>query len=328
MAVGMAPKKDYKSRKGKMIPNKDSIPSPASPSADGKLKFSDRLKALLKSGNIRDSEAEPEDPYAFSEPEPQVLQLYESANTNNTIVKQCVALEAKDFCVNTTPIVHNVVSDIEIDGVNMAKLTPELTRTLSNQLNAGTIVLENKVSDDESSKTMNRLQAKIAQNKVIGKHRKTNSSSPNQELTNMTVKKRISSLQNCWQPVKERSLLEEQLLGFSSDNIKKEPVSPPLSTSPKSSRPPINKSHIFNQSHSAVVSIPAKRHRRKELLQRKLNCSLHESLQRIQRTQDAIREYNNDLYPLGKIFISTSVYMFNFVHLFGRIGKGHRLWIT
>lgn len=300
VAVGMAPKKDYKIRKGKMIPNKDNIPSPTSPSADGKLKFSDRLKALLNSGGVKDGDTETDDPYTFSEPEPQVLQLYQKAEANNVYTKNCVSLKPNCTEVEVKPIEQNIVGEmIKIEGTDVARLSPAMSKSIS-QPTSGKTVLDNRVSDDESSKTMNRLQAKIAQNKVIGKHKKVHSSSPSPELKNV-VRKRPSPPKNCWQPVKERSLLEEQLLGVNSDVVvKTEPPSPPLSSSPPKYQKPSasQKQYIPISVHSVRVAVPPAQHRIRKI-RRKLDVSCHESLQRIQHLKEKIKEYNCDLFPLG-----------------------------
>ncbi|XP_068081444.1 INO80 complex subunit D isoform X2 [Anabrus simplex] len=268
----MAPKKECRSRKGKMVPSKDDIPCPASPIVDGRLKFSDRLKALLKSGGTLKDDAETEDPYAFSEPEPQVLRLHQKSNNNNCFPpKKATALTSRHCQVapRTSKVVAQETGDAtsHIYGINMARLYPALA--------ADNVVLDSKVSDDESSKTMNRLQAKIAQSKVIGKHKKVHSSSPSPEL--ISARKR------------ERSLLEEQLLGLNADMpVKKEPPSSPVTF----------KSHLNNSSHSVVVMLPPTR-RRSKTTSKKSEGAHHESLQRLQAAQDARRDYKQDLYPLG-----------------------------
>lgn len=99
------------------------------PAADGRLKFADRLRALLKresSVSNAFGDGYPQDPYAFSEPPPR---------STGTIVEQ--------------PLPENGVSE------------PSCQQLLCRQVGNGA-----------ASKTMNRLQAKIAQNKLLDKLKK------------------------------------------------------------------------------------------------------------------------------------------------------------
>ncbi|XP_069700596.1 INO80 complex subunit D-like isoform X1 [Periplaneta americana] len=341
VAPGMAAKKECKSKKGKMVPNKDDLPSPTSPSMDGRLKFSDRLKALLNSGTSstgsvttagvasvkEESVDQPDDPYAFSEPEPQVLRLYQNPNPNHTYSRRCVALSSKTRQASASPK-SGTVSGIKVvssptasgnDG-NTGKLYPALSASLgqlfpsnSPSLDASTspqlqqpknIVVsgENKVSDDESSKTMNRLQAKIARNKVIGKHRKVRTSSQSPDLSPKATPlaattKTSSSSRSLWPPQRERSLLEEQLLGLKPEVlVKKEAPSP---TSLASRHGITYRPQMVNHSSQAVMaSIPSKR-RRSKVISRRNEVPRHEALQRIHLVQQTLRDYRQDLYPLG-----------------------------
>ncbi|XP_063231316.1 INO80 complex subunit D-like isoform X2 [Bacillus rossius redtenbacheri] len=152
VASAVSSKKESKVRKRKVASRREDGRKPSA--ADGKHRFADKLKALLRTGAAAASEngVDADDPYTFSEPEPQVLRLHQTATPVNTYSRRCVARKA---------------------GPDAA-------------------VPDGRASDDDesSSKTMNRLQAKIARKKVMGKH--------------------------------GRSLLEEQLLG-----VKQEPGSPP-----------------------------------------------------------------------------------------------------
>uniref|UniRef100_T1JJY2 KANL2-like probable zinc-finger domain-containing protein n=1 Tax=Strigamia maritima TaxID=126957 RepID=T1JJY2_STRMM len=129
--AGMAPKKERKAKKDKE--------SSAVCSPDGKIKFADRLKALLnKTGNevsmIFDEHVSVDDPYAFSDAMDK-SPLVNSPKTNDTNTK-------------TTCLVQQAATESNIN----------------NRLN--------KSQAAKSSKTMNRLQAKIAHNKVLDKLKK------------------------------------------------------------------------------------------------------------------------------------------------------------
>lgn len=339
VVAGMATK-DCKSKKGKMVPRKDDVPSPTSPSLDGRLKFSDRLKALLKSG-ASDADAagtvtkatlakdesvdQSDDPYAFSEPEPQVIHLYQNPNPNHTYSRRSVALTSKlqppSSCPKSGFKVASPPTSSSSD-MNAGKLYPALSASLGQLFPTNSMGLDSsltphiqpknivmsggdKVSDDESSKTMNRLQAKIARNKVIGKHRKVRTSKQSPDLsphntplahTAASMGKNSSSARTLWPLPRERSLLEEQLLGLKPEVLlKKESASPPLLASRHAItyRPQMNHS-----SHALMATIPNKR-RRSKVISRQNEVPRHEALQRIQSAQQALRDYRQDLYPLG-----------------------------
>lgn len=330
--------KDCKSKKGKMVPRKDDVPSPTSPSVDGRLKFSDRLKALLKSGapdaaagtvtkaTLAKDESvdQPDDPYAFSEPEPQVIHLYQNPNPNHTYSRRSVALTSKLRPPSSCPKSgFNVASPptSSSSDMNAGKLYPALSASLGQLFPSNSMGLDSsltphiqpknivmsggdKVSDDESSKTMNRLQAKIARNKVIGKHRKVRTSRQSPDISphntplahTATVGKNSSSARTLWPLQRERSLLEEQLLGLKPEVLlKKESASPPLLASRHAItyRPQMNHS-----SHAVMATIPNKR-KRSKVISRQNEVPRHEALQRIQSAQQALRDYRQDLYPLG-----------------------------
>lgn len=345
VAASMATKKECKSKKGKMVPSKDDLPSPTSPSLDSRLKFSDRLKALLKSGassastgtisvaaSVKDETVDqPDDPYAFSEPEPQVLHLYQNPNPNHTYSRRCVTLTSKLRQPSASPKsgsgnavkVMSQLTSSSSDG-NAGRLYPTLSASLGQLFPSNSLGLDSsvtpqiqpknivvsageKVLDDESSKTMNRLQAKIARNKVIGKHRKVRSlsrssdisphSTPLAATTAANMGKNSSSARSLWPPQRERSLLEEQLLGLKPEVLlKKESASPPLLSSRHgiTYRPQM----MNHSSHAVMATIPSKR-RRSRVISRQNEAPRHEALQRIQLVQKALREYRQDLYPLG-----------------------------
>lgn len=330
--------KDCKSKKGKMVPRKDDVPSPTSPSVDGRLKFSDRLKFLLKSGAPDGSAAagaviksaltkdesvdQPDDPYAFSEPEPQVIHLYQNPNPNHTYSRRSIALASKLRPSSSCPKPGFKVASPPASSSNdmsAGKLHPALSASLGQLFPTNSIGFDSsltshmqpknivvsggdKVSDDESSKTMNRLQAKIARNKVIGKHRKvrTSSQSPDISPHNASLPHTAASsgARSLWPLHRERSLLEEQLLGLKPEVLlKKESASPPLLASRHAItyRPQMNHS-----SHAAMATIPSKR-RRTKVISRQNEVPRHEALQRIRSAQQALRDYRQDLYPLGNL---------------------------
>ncbi|PSN38483.1 hypothetical protein C0J52_15872 [Blattella germanica] len=330
VATGMATKKECKSKKGKMVPNEDDLLSSTSPFVDGRLKFSDRLKALLKSGAASSTSTiataaavasikeepldQPDDPYAFSEPEPQVLRLYQNPNPNHTYSRRCVALTSKVKQTSVSPK-HASGGAIKVvqpstPGTNdssAGRSYPTLTASLgqlftsnspgadvsTSQLQPKNLIMsggELKVSDDESSKTMNRLQAKIARNKVIGKHKKV--STPNRSPDIPGLGKGGSGSRSSWQPQRERSLLEEQLLGLKTEVVAKKEQSSPRHAI--TYRPQL----VNHSSHGAMASIPSKR-RRSKVISRRNEVPTHEALQRIQMVQDAVMDFRQDLYPLG-----------------------------
>jgi hypothetical protein len=91
-------------------------------------------------------------------------------------------------------------------------------------------------------------------------------------------------------------LLEEQLLGLKPEVLlKKESASPPLLASRHAItyRPQMNHS-----SHAVMATIPNKR-KRSKVISRQNEVPRHEALQRIQSAQQALRDYRQDLYPLG-----------------------------
>ncbi|XP_076323206.1 LOW QUALITY PROTEIN: INO80 complex subunit D-like [Tachypleus tridentatus] len=137
--AGMLPKKERKTKK-----EKESITS------DGKVKFADRLRALLKKENselLAEDTFNADDPYAFPEP----FQEKESVNTGS-----------KTF--NPKLLSETINIDVSMKGEQLQ--------------NRGSISdNRSKFNTPKLSKTMNRLQAKIAQNKFLDKLKKAQDSS-------------------------------------------------------------------------------------------------------------------------------------------------------
>ncbi|GFU28369.1 INO80 complex subunit D [Nephila pilipes] len=149
--AGMLPKKERKIKKEK---EKEVLLS-----VEGKLKFSDRLKALLTKENsvsCNEDTFNSDDPYAF----PDTI----SENENG-----CIGFSA-------TPILRNAWNCSQ-------KSSPDVTSIDSpsrcDQPSKNTPSNENKLKSNAPtlSKTMNRLHAKIAQNKLLDKQKKTQDSS-------------------------------------------------------------------------------------------------------------------------------------------------------
>lgn len=172
----MLPKKERKIKKEK---EKETTAS-----AEGKLKFADRLKALLiKENSVSCSEDtfNSDDPYAFPDPVSETgngLMVY---GTPTPILKSAWTCSQK-----SSPEVSSLDSPSRCDSGNKNMV-------------AGDCKLKNNAP--KLSKTMNRLHAKIAQNKLLDKQKKTQDASQ-------------GSL----------SLISAQLQNLSS--IKSEPLSP------------------------------------------------------------------------------------------------------
>nr|CAD7589863.1 unnamed protein product [Timema genevievae] len=315
LATSTLPKKESKTKKGKVVTKRDHFPSTSS--AERRLKFSDKLKALLKTGatNVNENGMDADDPYAFSEPEPQVLRLHQNSTPNNTYSRTRVALTSKSgqvpqkknakFLIHT-PVDSNVRADSTVvHNMGVHPKTPTSTGAsitskvgiISYLTGSNLLPSETKLSDDESSKTMNRLQAKIARNKVIGKHKKVRSGSRSPDFTPpSSSSSKVTAVSSLWSLHRERSLLEEQLLGLKQESVvvKKEPKSPPITMSPKSSRA----ARLASPPPATVLTLPPKR-RRSRVAYRQTVASRHEALQRIQQLQAVQLDYKQDLFPLG-----------------------------
>lgn len=139
---------------------------------------------IINSGTVIKSELlDIDDPYTFTEPEPQVLSLYQGAN-NLTLSRKIVPLlsnRSNQVIPNKSSI--NMVCLERGDGdTGKIKTFSERTHPPRGKLVdlpvRPFLTKPNKiiVSPDGSSKTMNRLQADIARSKVIVKRHKTVSS--------------------------------------------------------------------------------------------------------------------------------------------------------
>lgn len=126
----------------------------------------------LKTGAVIKSEyIDSDDPYTFTETEPQVVSLYPGGN-NLTLSRKLVPLipnRSNQLVVNKSGV--NMVCVERNADVNKS-LTTSAGQTL--ELPSRPFVKVNKAVQnlEGSSKTMNRLQADIARNKLMGKRKK------------------------------------------------------------------------------------------------------------------------------------------------------------
>lgn len=221
---------------------------------------------IIKSGTVIKSEyIDSDDPYTFTETEPQVVSLYPSSN-NLTLSRKLVPLvsnRSNQVVANKT-VTNMVCLERNSDLIKSNKsLVDRLNSTVSHTVELSSrpfITKVNKVvhNVEGSSKTMNKLQADIARNKIMGKRSKkmvVNSDSGG------------ASANANWE----------------GKEIKVEPRDNGVSHAP-----------VF-----AKVSLPAKRMPRQTTWQREKK-SRHEALQRIQENQEKIWNLNRDIYPLGE----------------------------
>uniref|UniRef100_A0A1B6EEY6 KANL2-like probable zinc-finger domain-containing protein n=1 Tax=Clastoptera arizonana TaxID=38151 RepID=A0A1B6EEY6_9HEMI len=197
----------------------------ASPSIVKKTKQNSSLSNhVLKSGSVIKSEAlEIDDPYTFTEPEPQILSLYQGAN-NLTLPRKVVSLPSNKsnksslnmVCIERgggdTGILKTQNEQNNLPGSKSTDIPARQILAKSNKLT---------VSSDGSSKTMNRLQADIARSKVIVKRHKNISSrsdikteckgsdSYSPSFTKVSLPANRMQRQSTWQ--KERKLRHEAL---------------------------------------------------------------------------------------------------------------------
>lgn len=149
--AGMLPKKERKIKKEK---EKEVLLS-----VEGKLKFSDRLKALLTKENsvsCNEDTFNSDDPYAF----PDTV----SENENG-----CIGYSA-------TPILRNAWNSSQKSSPDISSMD---SPSRCDPLSKAPPNTENKLKNNVPtlSKTMNRLHAKIAQNKLLDKQKKTQDAS-------------------------------------------------------------------------------------------------------------------------------------------------------
>lgn len=118
--------------------------------SDTKLKFSDRLKAYLSTDGLRSDASEIDDPYTFSDSEVKPVLV------NSVFNKKCTS----DTRVTKQPLLDNHA------GKNHNKVNN--TNHVDSSSAGGVGSASGNVVN--SGKTMSRLQAQIARNKVTVKH--------------------------------------------------------------------------------------------------------------------------------------------------------------
>lgn len=198
--AGMAPKKERKPKKEKDI----------GLLSDGKVKFADRLKALIKTG-AEVSIEEPlsvDDPYVFHESLSEMNQDKSSTPGSDGSSPKAMAV---DPVAKTPP--QPVVIKSE-PGKLLANVSCPPTES------------KPKSAAAKTSKTMNRLQAKIAQNKILDKLKKNQESSlnpgcischPDMNFVLKTESAHSTTTENV-NGVKESSMLLPVALGGSANN--------------------------------------------------------------------------------------------------------------
>lgn len=195
------PKKEKDSEKDK-IGNKEKDAN--SSQEVNKMTFGDRLKikkltkpsALL--GTVVESPEDPDDPYAFHDAAPDMVQ----SGMNCTQMSPSVGVSSlmSDTPVrsphpqtNPTPLQNRPSADSS-SGLPKAKLYPELAEKLEKVRPN----VESKIpkSRARSSRTMNKLQTKIAQNKIKDKLRKSQESNQSELSPNQVASPEPTSLAN------------------------------------------------------------------------------------------------------------------------------------
>lgn len=166
----MLPKKERKIKKEKE--------KEVSASGEGKLKFADRLKALLikeNSVSCNEDTFNSDDPYAFPDP---------VSETENGIIG-----------FSATPILKSAWNCSQKNSPDVSSLdSPSRCDSTTKNLSSSDSKL--KSNAPKLSKTMNRLHAKIAQNKLLDKQKKTQDAS-HSSLTLINAQlQTISSIKN------------------------------------------------------------------------------------------------------------------------------------
>lgn len=167
----MLPKKERKIKKEKE--------KEIAVAGEGKLKFADRLKALLikeNSMSCNEDTFNSEDPYAFPDPVPE---------TDNGLVMYGSA----------TPILKNAWNCSQRNSPDVSSLDSP-SRCDSTNKNPASTDSKVKSNAPKLSKTMNRLHAKIAQNKLLDKQKKTQDASHSSLTLINAHLQSISSLKN------------------------------------------------------------------------------------------------------------------------------------
>ncbi|GLV42192.1 lethal (3) L1231 [Carabus blaptoides fortunei] len=140
-------------KRGIHVNNSAMSPNRGHTISDTKLKFSDRLKAYLSTDGLRSDASEIDDPYTFSDSEVKPVLV------NSVLNKKC----APDSRVTKQQ------QQLDVSGRNHNKVN-NTNHHVVNSASAGLIGLGGVSALVNSGKTMSRLQAQIARNKVAVKH--------------------------------------------------------------------------------------------------------------------------------------------------------------
>lgn len=167
--LGMLPRKEKKLKKDKNIEN---IP------ADVKIPFQDRVKSRFNINKLQNDIAlhsnptdDPDDPYAFPDSSGD-------AKIVTTVVQPTTPSSAGDSPSSANQVFAKSPGDSCSSGSSIAKFYPELAEKLEKikPKNDSLKLLKDK-GKDKSSRTMNSLQTRIAQNRIKSKRRGTQESS-------------------------------------------------------------------------------------------------------------------------------------------------------
>lgn len=189
-AAGKVPKRDRKGcKKGKI----EAIMKNNLASSKARIRLNSPVKKVkpvnvvnhsINSNTVLKTDiGDKDDPYTFTEAEPQILSLYPSGN-NLTLSRKIVPLMGnKSNSIVPSRSSVNMVC-LENGNSDVGKVGKILAETLKSSLDHTDLVSKvnvvkaNRVTTgvENSSRTMNKLQADIARNKVIGKRRKVVSS--------------------------------------------------------------------------------------------------------------------------------------------------------
>lgn len=166
--LGMLPRKEKKLKKDK---NTEII------SGDVKIPFQDRVKSRFNINKLQNDVAlhsnpidDPDDPYAFPDP---------SGDTKvvTTVVQPTTPSSAGDSPSSTHHVFAKSPGDSCSSGSSIAKFYPELAEKLEKiKPKSDVMKLMKEKGKDKSSRTMNSLQTRIAQNRIKSKRRSTQES--------------------------------------------------------------------------------------------------------------------------------------------------------
>lgn len=270
--AGMAPKKERKNKKDKE--------GSAISSVDGKLKFAERVKVLLKN----DGAASPEnlnnmdDPYTFSD----------------------ASLECSHPGRLPTIVTNSIsISEVGKEQTVEISIKPESPK-------ANCVLDKNKSNVIRSPKTMKRLEAKIARNKMLDKLKKSRSSevvSPCARLNyNMNASEEpftddISSSVKASPPM--------EMISTPSSSPKPSTALPDNGRTSLESRRPLNSVSKSDECASVISRTPTTYRiypiKRPKILKWRHPHLTTDSVNTLQRIWEDDRDFKADVFPLGKV---------------------------